>query len=222
MLFAAPQRVFHACPLQRRGEYVRERLDEQHIRAAELARARAIRPQHAPGTFAALHDDTDAAQNVMLFDVGRDVEARFGGEVLDHDRRSGVQHIAGEASRVGGDYCERIALAHPLPPPLPRPNDQTAVLGPELEDLAEFDVETPSEQFRGGIKQVGTGGAGERLLPEPRNGLLLPRRRPELHLGPGRLFDAQPAKPLGSQDSLPLVGAVWKGAKARCDTALGP
>src|SRR5262249_2196061 len=142
------------------------------------------------------------AENVVLLEMGWDAEASFGGKVFDHDRRGGVQRVAAEPRRVGRHQGAHQTIA----PPFPGADDQTAVFEPQLQDLTEFDVEAPREELRGGVEEVATRRAGERVLPQTRDRLLLPCRSAQLQLGPGRLLDAEPAKSLGSQ-----TPPLWSG-----------
>jgi hypothetical protein len=80
------------------------------------------------------------------------------------------------------------------------------VLRLQLENLAELDVETAGEELRRNLKEVPTHGAGERVLSETRDRLLLPCSGAELQLGTVRFLDPEPAKPLGSQDPSFLSG----------------
>ncbi len=207
VLFAPAQRLFHPRALERGREYVGERLDEQYVGTAELPRLRAVRTQHTPGTLTALHDHADAADDAVLLEVWRCAEADFGGEIGDDERTGGVQGVPGERCRVGGDEC----LAHePLVPAFARAYQQAAVLGLQLEDLAELDVETAREELGGRLEQVGSRDSGERLLPEVRDRLLLARRRAQLLLGAARFLDAQPAESLRSHPN----SRPWKGIES--------
>ena len=207
MLFAFAQRVFHPCALERGGENVGKCLDEKDVRTAELPRLRAVRSQHAPGTVAALHDHADAADDAVLLEMGRCAESDFAGEIGNDERTSRVERIPGERSRLRGD--ERLADTT-LVPPYARPHQQAAVLRPQLEDFTELDVQTAGDERGGGVEQVGTRNAGERLLAEVRDRLLLACRRAQLQLGAARFLDAQPAEPLRSH-SCPVP---WKGIES--------
>jgi hypothetical protein len=92
------------------------------------------------------------------------------------------------------------------------------MLGSQLQDFAELDVQTAGDKLRGRIKEIGTRDPGQRLLSEVRDGFLLARRRAQLLLGAARFLDAQPAKPLGSQP----CSVPGEGFEARCDTPSRP
>src|SRR5258707_8667997 len=103
MLLAAAQRLFHPRALERRREHVGERLHEQHIGTAELPRLGTVRAEHAPGTFATLHDDTDAADDAVRLKMWRGGEADVAGKVGDDDGTGGLERVAGERASLGRD-----------------------------------------------------------------------------------------------------------------------
>jgi hypothetical protein len=58
------------------------------------------------------------------------------------------------------------------------------MLGLELQDIAEGDVETAREEARGRLEKVSPRSPGQRLLAKVGDRFLLPRRRGELLLRP--------------------------------------
>jgi hypothetical protein len=84
------------------------------------------------------------------------------------------------------------------------------MLGPKLQEVAEFDVETARDQARGGLEEVTPGNSGQRLLTEMGDCLLLPRRCTELLLRATRFLYPQPAESLGGQP-----GPLRTGYEAR-------
>jgi hypothetical protein len=84
------------------------------------------------------------------------------------------------------------------------------VLRPQLEDLAELDVEAAGEELGGRVEQVGARNSGKRLLAEVGDRLLLARRRAELLLGTARFLDAQPTESLRSHPN----SRPWKGIES--------
>ncbi len=207
VLFAAAQRFFHPRALERGREHVGERLHEQHIGPAELARLGAIGSEHSPGTLATLYDDTDAADDVVRLEMWRDGEADVGGKIGDDDGTGGLERVAGERARLGRDQGVPHAA---LVPTFAGTYQQAAMRGLQLEDFAELDVETAGDELRRGIEQVGAGDPGQRLLSEERDSFLLTRGRAQLLLSAARFLNAQPAKPLRLQ---PRSGPGGKGLK---------
>ena len=57
------------------------------------------------------------------------------------------------------------------------------MLGSQLEDFAELDVQTAGDELRRSIEQVGASDPGQRLLSEVSDGFLLARRSAQLLLG---------------------------------------
>ncbi len=84
------------------------------------------------------------------------------------------------------------------------------MLGLQLEDFAERDIQPAGDELGGGTEQVGPRHAGQRLLAEVRDRFLLARRRAQLLLGAVRFLDAQPAKPL----RLHPGSVPWKGIES--------
>ena len=207
MLLALAQRFLDAGALQRGGEHVRERLNEQDVGTAEFTRLRAVGPEHTPGTLASLHDDAHPAHDVVCFEMGRDAEPDLGGEILDDHRAGGSERVAGQRAAVGRD---QRSPDRPLGPALARPHQQAAVLRFELENLAELDVEPARQELGRGVEQVDGELPGERLLAEVGDRLLLARRRAQLLLGAVRFRDPKPPKPLRAQPCSVLERRVRK------------
>src|SRR2546423_1867086 len=129
-----------------------ERLDEEHVRPAELPRLRAIRAQHTPGTVATLHDDADAADDRVLLEMRRCAESDFGAKICDHERAGGVEGVPGKRSGL----CRHQRLADTaLLPSFARTHQEATVLRLQLEDLAELDVQASGNELGGGVEQVG-------------------------------------------------------------------
>ena len=207
MLFALAQGFLDPRALERGREHVRERLDEQHVGAAELPRLRVVGAEHTPGPVAALHDHANAAHDVVCFEVGRDGESDFGGEILDDQWSGGIERVARQRAAVGRD---QRSPDRALAPSLAGAQQQAAVLRPKLENLAELDVEPAGQKLGRGVEQVDGELPGERLLTEVRHGLLLARPRAQLLLGAVRFRDPKPPKPLRAHPCSVLEGRVRK------------
>src|SRR5437867_4853326 len=160
MLLALAQCFLDPCALERGREHVRERLDEQHVGAAELPRLRVVGAEHTPGPVAALHDHANAAHDVVCFEVGRDGESDFGGEILDDQWSGGIERVARQRAAVGRD---QRSPDRALAPSLAGAQQQAAVLRPKLENLAELDVEPAGQKLGRGVEQVDGELPGERL-----------------------------------------------------------
>src|SRR6266487_1723322 len=152
MLLAAAERLFHSRALERRREHVGERLHEQHIGAAELALLSAIGAEHPPGTFATLHDDTDAADDAVRLEMWRGGDSDVAGKIGDDDGTGGLERVAGEGPSLGREQ----GLPHAaLVPAFAGTYQQAAMRGLQLENFAELDVETAGDEFRRRGEQVG-------------------------------------------------------------------
>ena len=125
MLLALAQCFLDPRALERGREHVRERLDEQDVGSAELPQLRAVRAEHAPRTFAALHDDAHAAGDVVRFEMRRNAEPDFGGEILNDQRSGGIQRVACQRAAVGRD---QRAPDRALAPSHTRAQQQATVL----------------------------------------------------------------------------------------------
>lgn len=89
-------------------------------------------------------------------------ESCFGGEIVDDDRTGGAERVAGERAGIRGHERPTDAA---LSPTFARPQQQAAVLGLQLEDVAEFDVQAASEQRGRGVKEIGGIASGATWLP---------------------------------------------------------
>jgi hypothetical protein len=123
----------------------------------------------------------------MRFEMGRQAEARFHRGIFEDERTGSAQDVSRQRAGIRGD--ERSPDA-PFAPTRAGAEQQAAVLGFELQDVAELDVE-PARQQRGRrLKEIAARDARKRLLAEVGNCLLLSRRRTKLLLGAARFLDA--------------------------------
>ena len=187
MLFALTERFFDARALQRGREHVRERLQKEHIRTAEFPRLRAVGAEHTPGSLTALHRNADSADDAMRFEMRRQAEASLDGGIFEHERPGGAQDVSRQPAGIRGDKRPPDAA---LAPTGAGTEQQAAVLGFELQDVAELDVEPARQQCGRRLKEIAARDARKRLLAEVGNGLLLSCRRTKLQLGAARFLDA--------------------------------
>ena len=131
--------------------------------------------------------NTDAADDAVRFEMRRCAESDFGEEIFDDDGPGGVERVTGEGPGLGRD--QRLPDTTLLPP-FAGPDQQAPMLGLQLEDLAELDVQTAGDELGGGAEQVGLRHSGERLLAEVRDRFLLARCSAQLLFGAVRFLDA--------------------------------
>ncbi len=133
----------------------------------------------------------------------RQAEASFHGGIFEDERTDSAQDVSRQRRGIRGHERPPDAA---FAPSGAGAQHQAAVLGFELQDVAELDVEPAREQGSPRLKKIAARDARKRLLAEVGNRLLLSRRRTKLLLGAARFLDAQPPEPLRAQPYSPREG----------------
>ena len=184
MLLAAAQGIFGAGAVDRGREHVRHRLQEVRVVERELAAPAGVDPEHAERTLRTLDQHAQTADHAVWRQQWRAPEPRVGRQVLDHHRPGGPQRVAGVS--VGIRRQDGAADA-PVPPPQPGAQQQSPAFRAELEHTPEIGVQRPGGERHRRVHEVRDGCAGEGLLAEVRDRLLLSRGGTQRRFRPRQL-----------------------------------
>ena len=198
VLFTAAERLFGGSAVDRSREHVRQRLQKVRVVDRELAPASAVSAQDAERPILPVNEHAQAAYDTVRREQRRAAEPRIRRQVFYDDRPRGAQGVAGVGVGVRGDDDPAlVAPAHT------RAQQQRPVFGPKLEHTTEFHFQHPGRQRHGRVHQLPNRRAGERLLPQVGDGLLLPRGGTQRGFRAGQprvariVIPAQQAKPSG-------------------------